>query len=78
MSILEVDLDNEAGDAVISEILIKQRQDWLDEIGNYSFTFDMANQEENDEELRRHIDAIELLLKWYATPARLKEIGLDA
>lgn len=78
MSKIEINLDNEVGDAIISEILIKQRQDWLDELGTNSHTFAWDDPEENDDELRRHIDAIELLLKWYATPARLKEIGLDA
>ena len=33
-------------------------------------------QEEDDAEIQKHIDALELLLKWYATPEQLKDMGL--
>lgn len=80
MSNIQIDLDNEFGDSIIADLLAKQRQQWLDELGTETKwgTFDWEDHEENNKELRRHIDAIETILKWYGHPALLKELGLDS
>ena len=74
----QIDLDNELGDGIVADILIKQRQDWIDELGKDDRwgTFNWDDVEENDKELRQHIQAIETIIKWFATPSKLKEIGL--
>jgi hypothetical protein len=44
--------------------------------GNHVFVY--GDQEADDIKIRKHIDALELILKWFATIDQLKDMGLDA
>jgi hypothetical protein len=71
-----VELDYEAVDKIIVDELRNTRQSLKADLGANSNVFVWGDQESDDIEIQKHIDAIELLLKWYADPAQLVEMGL--
>lgn len=76
MSKISIEIDSEAIDNIVASQL---RNTWellkLD-IGANNHVFVWGDQEADDAEIQKHIDALELLLKWYSTPDQLKEMGL--
>lgn len=62
MTNFEIELDGEMVDKIVVERL---RDTWnsYDPVGD-------------DAEIQKHMDALELILKWYATPEQLKDMGL--
>lgn len=67
---------------MVDEIVVGQlRSTWetlKNDLGRGRHIFVYGDQEADDIEIQKHIEAFELILKWYATPEQLKEMGLDA
>lgn len=67
---------------MVDEIVVSQlRSTWetfADDLGHGRHIFVYGDPEADDIEIQKHIEALELILKWYATPEQLKEMGLDA
>ena len=76
MTKISVELDNEQFDKLVVEELIRTRQTFLNDLGANNHVFVWGDQEADDAEIPKHIDALELLLKWYSTPDELVKMGL--
>lgn len=67
---------------MVDEIVVGQlRSTWetlADDLGRGRHIFVYGDPDLDDAKIQKHIDALELILKWYATPDQLKEMGLDA
>lgn len=76
MTKITVELDIEQFDTMVVNELIRTREAFLNDIGANNHVFVWGDQEVDDIEIQKRIDALELLLKWYATPEQLAEIGI--
>jgi hypothetical protein len=76
MTKITVELDIEQFDTMVVNELIRTREAFLNDIGNNNHVFVYGDQEEDDIEIQKRIDALELLLKWYATPEQLVNTGI--
>ena len=76
MTKISVELDNEQFDKLVVEELIRTRQKFLNDLGANNHVFVWGDQEADDAEIQKRIDALELLLAWYSTPDELVEMGL--
>lgn len=78
MAKFTIEIDHEMADKIVVEELAFTLQSLRNDLGAGTWVFAWNDQEQDDAEIQKHIDAIELLLKWYATPDQLKELGIDA
>lgn len=66
----------------VDQIVVGQLVDTLDclksDLGNNRGVFVWGDPDADDVEIQKRIDALELLLEWYATPDQLKELGVNA
>ena len=76
MSKYTVELDWEIVDNIVVGQLLDTWETLKQDLGAGKNVFVWGVQEEDDAEIQKHIDALELLLKWYATPEQLKDMGL--
>jgi hypothetical protein len=76
MSKISVELDWEAVDSVVVQQLRSTWEGLKADLGANANIFVWGDQEADDVEIQKHIDALELLLTWYSTPDQLKEMGL--
>lgn len=76
MSKISVELDWETVDHIVVGQLRDTWQSLKNDLGANNHVFAWGDQEQDDAEIQRHIDALELILKWYATPAQLADMGL--
>jgi hypothetical protein len=76
MTKITVELDIEQFDTMVVNELIRTREAFLNDLGNNNHVFVYGDQEEDDIEIQKRIDALELLLKWYATPEQLVNTGI--
>lgn len=76
MSKISVELEWEA----VDHIVVSQLRDTWErlklDIGANNHVFVWGDQEADDAEIQKHIDALEVVLKWYSTPDQLIEMGL--
>lgn len=77
MSKITVELELEAVDSIVVQQLIDTWKTLRADLGNAAWVFVWGDQEADDAQIQKHIDALELILKWYATPEQLKELGLE-
>ena len=73
-----VELDYESIDNIVQQQLVDTWTCLKQELGANNNVFVWGNPEADDAEIQKHIDALELVLKWYSTPDQLKELGLEA
>ena len=73
---VEVTLTTDQFDTMVVEELIRTRQKFLNDLGANNHVFVWGDQEADDAEIQKRIDALELLLEWYSTPDELVEMGL--
>lgn len=70
----------ELGWDTIDSIVVGQLRDtWeslKNDLGKGNHVFAWGDTEQDDALIQKHVDALELILKWYATPAQLAEMGL--
>ena len=66
---------------MVDNIVVGQlRETWEGlkaDLGANKNVFVWGDQEADDAEIQRHIDALEIVLKWYTTPDQRKEMGLE-
>jgi hypothetical protein len=71
-----VELNWEMIDEIVVGQLRETRESLKNDLGQSSNVFVWGDPEADDAEIQKHIDATELLLKWYATPEQLTDMGL--
>lgn len=76
MNKISVELDWEAVDNIVVDQLRNTWESLKSDLGANANIFVWGDQEADDAEIQKHIDALELLLTWYANPDQLKDMGL--
>lgn len=76
MSNYTVELNHEQIDQIVVDELIRARQTFINDIGANNHVFVWGDRYADDIEIQRHIDALDVVLSWYATSEQLKEIGI--
>jgi hypothetical protein len=76
MSKISVELEWETVDSIVVSQLRSTWETLKDDLGKRHHIFVWDDQEADDAEIQKHIDALELMLKWYSTPDQMKEMGL--
>ncbi len=74
MTKFTVEIDYDMSDKITFDNLKDCRQRFLNDLGQNNSVFVWDSPEEDDAEIQRHIDALDIILKWYGTPEQLKEI----
>lgn len=77
MSKITVDLDWETIDNIVVGQLRSTWEALKNDLGKSHNIFVWGDQEADDAEIQKHINALKLLLKWYSTPEQLKDMGLE-
>lgn len=77
MSKITVELDWETIDGIVVGQLRETWESLKEDLANAGYVFVWGDQEADDAQIQKHIDALELILKWYATPEQLKDMGLE-
>lgn len=72
-----VELDWDTVDNIVVAQLRETWESLKNDIGAGNHVFVWNDPEADDVEIRKHVDALELILKWYATPDQLKDMGLE-
>lgn len=76
MSKFTVELDWETIDNIVVGQLRSTWETLKQDLGASKNVFVWGDDEADDAQIQKHIDALELLLKWYSTPEQLKDMGL--
>ena len=76
MSKISVELDWETVDHIVVGQLRDTWESLKNDLGKSNHVFAWGDTEQDDALIQKHVDALELILKWYATPAQLEEMGL--
>jgi hypothetical protein len=76
MTKISVELDVDQFDKLVVEELIKTRKAFLNDLGANNHVFVYGDQEADDIEIQKHIDSLDTLIDWFATPEQLEEHGL--
>lgn len=77
MTKFTVEIDYELSDKITFESLRDCRERFLNDLGQNNSVFAWDDQEQDDAEIQRHIDALDVVLSWYGTPDQLKELYGD-
>lgn len=76
MDKITVELDYEVVDEIVQSQLVRSWEGLKDDLGAGRNIFVWGDDEADDVEIQKHLDAFELLIKWYSTPDQLRELGL--
>jgi hypothetical protein len=76
MSKISVELEWETVDSIVVSQLRSTWETLKGDLGAGNWVFEWGDQEADDAQIQKHIDALELILKWYSTPNQLVEMGL--
>jgi hypothetical protein len=63
-----VELDYETVDDIIYKALSETQNNFKNSLGARNNTFFVNDQEADDIEIQKHIDALDLILDWYRVP----------
>jgi hypothetical protein len=74
MTKFTIEIDYELSDKITFDNLKDCRQRFLDDLGQNTGVFSWDDPESDDAEIQRHIDALDIILKWYGTPEQLMGI----
>ena len=74
----KIEINEDMIDTIVVEQLAASRQQFLNDLGANSNVFVWNDPEEDDKEIQKHIDAIDMVINWYATESQLKNIYGDA
>ena len=72
-----IELNWEMVDEIVVGQLKSTYENLKNDLGGGKNVFVFGDQEADDIEIQKRIDALELLLDWYATPNQLKEMGIS-
>lgn len=78
MSKISVELEWETVDSIVVSQLRDTWETLKGNLGNADWVFVWGDQEADDAEIQKRIDALELMLKWYSTPDQMKALGLES
>ena len=78
MSKISVELDWETVDHIVVSQLRDTWESLKQDLGAGANIFVWGDQEADDIEIQKHIDALEVVLKWYTTPDQRKEMSLES
>ena len=70
----KIEINEDMIDTIVVEQLAATRQQFLNDLGANSNVFVWNDPEEDDKEIQKHIDAIDMVINWYATESQLKNI----
>ena len=70
----KIEISEDMIDTIVVEQLAATRQQFLNDLGANSNVFVWNDPEEDDKEIQKHIDAIDMVINWYATESQLKNI----
>ncbi len=76
MDKITIDLDYEVIDEIVQGQLVRSWEALKDDLGAGHNVFVWGDPEADDVEIQKHLDAFELVIKWYSTPDQLRELGL--
>lgn len=75
---ITVKLDYETIDSIVQAQLVETWTGLKDDLGKGHHIFVWGDPEADDAVIQKHIDALELVIKWYSTPDQLKELGIES
>lgn len=78
MSKISVELDWDTIDGIVVGQLRQTWESLKNDLGANNHVFVWGDQEADNAEIQRHIDALEVVLKWYSTPDQRKDMGLES
>lgn len=78
MSGYKIELNWDMVDSIVVGQLRSTWESLKDDLGKGRHVFEWGDQQADDVEIQKHIDALEVVLKWFATPDQLKEMGLES
>ena len=78
MSKISVELEWETVDSIVVSQLRSTWETLKSNLDNGVWVFVWGDQEADNAEIQKRIDALELMLKWYSTPDQLKALGLES
>ena len=70
----KIEISEDMIDSIVVDQLAASRQQFLNDLGANSHVFAWDDQEEDDKEIQKHIDAIDIVINWFATPGQLTKI----
>ena len=70
----KIEINEDMIDTIVVEQLAASRQQFLNDLGANNNVFVWNDPEEDDKEIQKHIDAIDMVINWYATESQLKNI----
>lgn len=76
MTKFTVEIDYDMSDRITFENLADCRQRFLDDLGAGNSVFAWNDSEQDDALIQKHIDALDVILKWYGNKEQLESIGL--
>lgn len=76
MTSFTVEIDYDMSDRITFENLAECRQRFIDDLGANNSVFVWDDGEQDDAIIQKHIDALEVVLKWYGNKEQLESIGL--
>ena len=77
MTKISVELDYEAVDNIVQAQLVETWESLKRDLGANANIFVWGDQEADDAVIQKHIDALELVIKWYSTTDQMKALGLE-
>lgn len=77
MSKYKIELTWDMVDSIVIDQLRNTWETLKDDLGKGRHVFVYGDHEADDVEIQKHIDALELVLKWYANSDQLKDMGLE-
>lgn len=77
MSGFNIQLNWDMVDKIVVGQLIDTLKCFREYLGHGNDIFVFGDPEADDVQIQKHIDALELVLTWFATPDQLKELGID-
>lgn len=78
MSKIMIEVDHDIADSIVVQEMRHTWETLKADLGADRNVFVWGDKEQDDAEIQKHIDALELLLKWYATPEQLRDMGFES
>lgn len=73
---IKIELNWDMVDSIVVDQLRDTWETLKNDLGADAHVFVWGDQEADDAEIQKHIDALELILKWYSTPDQLADMDL--
>ena len=74
MTKFTVEIDHDLSDKIAFDNLVDCRKNFMEDLGAGNSIFVWGEPEADDIEIQKHIDALDVIISWYGTPAQLEEL----